>query len=144
MTNVRYETDIVAWATEQASLLRNKKFEGLDIDHIAEEIEDVGKSEQRELASRLVILITHLLKWQFQPQQRGRSWEITIRNQRKAIRLHVRQAPSLKVKLNDQDWLDIVWGDAVYEASKETGLDAFPDICPWSIQDILADDWLPE
>ncbi len=66
MTDINYETDIVAWANEQAWLVRNKKFELLDIEHIAEEIEDVGKSEQRELASRMAVLIAHLLKWQFQ------------------------------------------------------------------------------
>jgi hypothetical protein len=143
MTKISYETDIVAWAAEQANLVRTKKFELLDIDHIAEEIEDVGKSEQRELANRLTVLIAHLLKWQFQPEQQGRSWQITIRNQRKAIQLHLKQVPSLKAKLNDAEWLEIIWGDAVYEASSETGLDCFPDVCPWSILEILSDTWLP-
>jgi hypothetical protein len=54
--STRYETDVVAWANEQASLLRAGRFELLDRDHIAEEIEDVGKSEQRELASRMSVL----------------------------------------------------------------------------------------
>ena len=62
-----YEKDIIAWANEQAKLLRAGQFGQLDIEHIAEEIEDVGKSEQRELASRMAILLAHLLKWQFQP-----------------------------------------------------------------------------
>ncbi|MCI0655404.1 MAG: DUF29 domain-containing protein [Methylococcaceae bacterium] len=143
MTKISYETDIVAWAAEQANLVRTKKFELLDIDHIAEEIEDVGKSEQRELANRLTVLIAHLLKWQFQPEQQGLSWQITIKNQRKAIQLHLKQVPSLKAKLNDAEWLDIIWGDSVYEASNETGLDCFPEICPWSILEILSDTWLP-
>lgn len=73
MTTTRYETDIVAWANEQAQLVRAGQFELLDLEHIAEEIEDVGKSEQRELASRMTLLIAHLLKWQFQPERRGRS-----------------------------------------------------------------------
>ncbi|MDP2902981.1 MAG: DUF29 domain-containing protein [Methylovulum sp.] len=94
MTTVNYETDIVAWANEQAWLVRNKKFELLDIDHIAEEIEGVGKSEQRELASRMCVLIAHLLKGQFQPERQGRSWQMTIRNQRRAIQLHLKQVSS--------------------------------------------------
>jgi len=140
---IDYETDIVAWANEQAWLVRNKKFEFLDIEHIAEEIEDVGKSEQRELANRMVVLIAHLLKWQFQPERQSRSWQLTIRNQRKAIFIHLKEVPSLKVKLDDVQWLEIIWGDAVYQASKETGLDNFPEICPWSVSDILSDEWLP-
>jgi len=112
MTTTRYETDIVAWANEQAQLVRAGQFELLDLEHIAEEIEDVGKSEQRELASRMTLLIAHLLKWQFQPERRGRSWQLTIRNQRKAIQLHLKQVPSLKSKLNDVEWMEIVWGDA--------------------------------
>ena len=143
MTTISYETDIVAWANEQARLVRTKQFELLDLEHIAEEIEDVGKSEQRELASRMAVLIAHLLKWQFQPERQGRSWQITIRNQRRAIQLHLKQVPSLKAKLNDAEWREIVWGDAVYQASKETDLDNFPEICPWSIEDILSDGWMP-
>ncbi|MBF0242571.1 MAG: DUF29 domain-containing protein [Desulfamplus sp.] len=138
-----YETDILAWANEQAWLIRNRQFDLLDIDRIAEEIEDVGKSEQRELANRIVILIAHLLKWKFQPERQGRSWLITIRNQRKAIDIHLKEVPSLKVKLNDTQWLDVVWGDAVYLASKETGLDIFPEKSIWSTDDILSESWLP-
>jgi hypothetical protein len=143
MTRTHYETDIVAWANEQAHLVRSGQFELLDLEHIAEEIEDVGKSEQRELANRMVLLIAHLLKWQYQPERQGASWQITIRNQRRAIALHLKQAPSLKAKLNDAEWLEVVWGDAVYQASKETGLESFPETCHWSIEDILTDNWLP-
>jgi hypothetical protein len=143
MTTINYETDIIAWANEQAWLVRNKQFDLLDIEHIAEEIEDVGKSEQRELASRLSVLMAHLLKWCYQPERQSRSWQMTIRNQRRAIQLHLKQVPSLKTKLNDAEWQEIIWGDAVYQAAKETGLDNFPDNCPWSIENILSDLWLP-
>ena len=66
MVLTRYEQDIVAWANEQATFVRNKQFDLLDLEHIAEEIEDVGKSEQRELASRMAVLLCHLLKWKYQ------------------------------------------------------------------------------
>ncbi|MDR3089077.1 MAG: DUF29 domain-containing protein, partial [Desulfobulbaceae bacterium] len=72
--NTAYETDVVAWAGEQARLLRAGRFDLLDIENIAEEIEDVGKAEQRELMSRMAVLLAHLLKWQYQPERRGKSW----------------------------------------------------------------------
>lgn len=75
-----YDTDIVAWASEQAELLRGGNWAALDVEHIAEEIEDVGKSEMRELDSRVAVLIGHLLKWKFQPQIRSKSWLATIKN----------------------------------------------------------------
>lgn len=143
MITINYDADIIAWANEQAWLVRNRKFELLDVEHIAEEIEDVGKSEQRELGNRMTVLIAHLLKWQFQPERQGRSWELTIRNQRKAIQLHLKQVPSLKSKLADVEWWEIIWGDAVYQASKETELDTFPETRLWSIDNILSDSWLP-
>ncbi len=143
MTTHGYETDIVAWANEQARLVRTGQFELLDVKHIAKEIEDVGKSEYRELASRLVTLIAHLLKWHFQPERQDCSWQNTIRHQRRAIQFHLKQAPSLKAKLDDTEWLEIIWGDAIYQASEETGLDNFPETILWSIKDILTAEWMP-
>lgn len=143
MTTVNYETDVVAWANEQAWLVRNKKFDLLDIEHIAEEIEDVGKSEQRELASRMAVLIAHLLKWQYQPEYQGTSWERTIREQRKSLEFHIKQVPSLKSKLLNTEWQNAVWADAVTIAIRETGMDNFPETCPWTIENILSLNWLP-
>lgn len=80
-----YETDVVAWAEEQAALLRSGQLSAIDASKIAEEIEDVGKNEQRALASRLAVLVAHLLKWKFQPELRSKSWQNTIREQRSAI-----------------------------------------------------------
>ena len=97
MTSINYEDDIVAWANEQAWLVRNKKFELLDIEHIAEEIEDVGKSEQRELASRMAILLCDLLKWQHQPARQGASWQATIKTQRERIKHRLKNALSKKL-----------------------------------------------
>jgi Domain of unknown function DUF29 len=140
---MNYEQDIIVWAQQQSHLLRTQQFDLLDITHIVEELEAVGKSEQRELAHRMAVLISHLLKWKFQPERRGRSWQLTIRHQRRAIQLHLKQVPSLKTKLNDSEWLETVWGDAVYQAMQETGLDDLPEFCLWSISEILSDEWLP-
>ncbi len=143
MTTISYEKDVMAWANEQAGFIRNKKFELLDLEHLAEEIEDVGKSEQRELASRIAVLIAHLLKWQSQSERQGASWQRTIKEQRKSIALHLKHVPSLKTKLFDSEWQEAVWADAVTIAIKETGLDNFPENCPWQIDDILCVDWSP-
>ena len=139
-----YQSDVAAWSQEQARLLRARRFDLLDIEHIAGEIEDVGKSEQRELASRLTVLLAHLLKWQFQPERRGSSWEKTIKAQRKEVCYGLEESPSLKPKLDEAKWLDMVWAKAVAQAANETGLDCFPDVCPWAIQDeVLSEGWFP-
>lgn len=139
-----YETDLNAWATEQARLLRAGRFDLLDIEHIAGEIEDVGKSEQRELASGMAVLLAHLLKWKYQPARRGASWEKTIRAQRKEIAYALDESPSLMPKLQEARWLDMVWARAVAQAVSESGLDCFPDECPWDIPNqVLQDGWLP-
>jgi hypothetical protein len=139
-----YEKDVVAWAMEQAALLRSGQLSALDIEHIAEEIEDVGKSEKRELASRMAVLLSHLLKWQHQPGRRGSSWTRTLKEQRKAIAAAIRQTPSLKASLSDPDWVAGVWADAVTKAVDETGLDSFPEDCPWSMEQVLTEEFFPE
>lgn len=138
-----YDQDVMAWAAEQARLIRAGRFDQLDIEHIADEIEDVGKSEKRELASRMAVLLAHLLKWRVQPTRRGASWERTIREQRKQVLRKLRETPSLGPLLSDLEWGEGVWGDAVTLAISETGLDAFPEACPWPLADVLADEWLP-
>lgn len=138
-----YENDIVAWAKEQAYLLRSGQLSAIDIEHIAEEIEDVGKSEQRELASRMAVLLAHLLKWQYQSARLSSSWQRTIKEQRKAIARRLINTPSLKTSIHDLEWLADAWGDAVSITINETGMDCFPEVCPWAIEDILSENWLP-
>ncbi len=139
-----YDQDIVAWANQQAEALRTGHFEQLDLEHLAEEIEDVGKSEQRELISRMAILIGHLLKWCDQPERRGASWESTIRTQREAIARRLRRTPSLKRTLSDPDWFADAWSDGRDLAVRETGLPDLPQDCPWSLETMLTPDWLPD
>lgn len=139
-----YETDIIAWANEQSALLRSGRLSELDIEHLAEEIEDLGKSEQRELASRLALLLANLLKWHYQPGRRGSSWQRTIKEQRRAIAAHIAGTPSLKVALANPTWLEGVWADAVARAVDETGLDLFPEDCPWTMEQVLSQAFLPD
>ena len=138
-----YEGDIVAWANEQARLIRAGQLDRLDLMNIAEEIEDVGKSEKRELASRMAVLLTHLLKWHYQPSKQSRSWERTIKEQRRSIHLHLDDVPSLRKSLTNQNWLSGVYSDAVANAINETGEDYFPEALQRSIQDVLTEGWLP-
>lgn len=141
-----YESDVVAWAKEQAALIRSGQFDQLDLTHIAEEIEDVGKKEQREIASRMAVLLAHILKWKFQPQKRSMSWTLTIKEQRRLLVRRVQKTPSLSPMLSDPEWVDEIWIDAKAIAEKETGLDmsTYPEICPWSMTNVLAPDWLPD
>ncbi|WP_428391241.1 DUF29 domain-containing protein [Lichenicoccus sp.] len=140
-----YDGDLAAWADEQAALIRAGRFERLDLEHIAEEIESVGISERREITSRLAVLLTHLLKWQHQPDRRGASWDRTLREQRKRIERRLQKMPSLRPMLTDPDWIDEAWGDAVTAAVAETGIElaAFPEVCPWPLQDALCEGWTP-
>jgi hypothetical protein len=109
---------------------------------IAEEIEDVGKSEQRELASRMAVLLAQLLKWQFQPERRA-SWQRTIKDQRRAIAAHIKETPSLQASLSNANWFEGVWADALAAAIHDTGLNLFPEDCPWPASEILAPDFYP-
>ena len=143
MTTTRYETDVLAWSNEQARLLRAGQFGLLDLEHIAEEIEDVGKSEQRELARRLAVLMAHLLKWHYQPERQSASWQRTIKEQRRALTFHLKQVPSLQTRLADAEWLGAIWADAITRAIEETGMGGFPEECPWAVADLLSQDWLP-
>jgi hypothetical protein len=108
MTTTRYEDDVAAWANEQAALIRAGRLDQLDLAHIAEEIEDVGKSERRELASRMALLLAHLLEWKYQPERQSNSRRRTIKEQRRALGFHLRQVPSLKPTLSDPDWQDAI------------------------------------
>ncbi len=91
-----YDRDYYTWTLEQARALRERRTSDLDWANLAEEVEDLGKSERRELQNRLEVLLAHLLKWQFQPKRRSRSWSATIAVQRVKIRQLLDQNPGLK------------------------------------------------
>lgn len=140
-----YETDFAKWAAEQAGLLRAGMLDSIDFKNLAEEIEDMGKSEQRELENRLQVLICHLLKWKFQPERRGSSWLATIREQRRRIDRRLQESPSLKSRFSDTEFCADTWLYGVAEAVRETGLDnVFPETAVWTMEEILRDGFLPE
>jgi hypothetical protein len=139
-----YDQDFYAWANEQAGLLRSGRLSEADIENIAEEIESMGRSEKRELVSRLTVLLLHLLKWRFQPRRRGASWEATIKVQRMKLASHMRENPSLKSQLSNA--IDEAYQIGRIEASDETGLDeaTFPLACPWSYDELIKPEFWPE
>ncbi|MEY2341300.1 DUF29 domain-containing protein [Acidithiobacillus sp. IBUN Pt1247-S3] len=141
-----YERDYFAWTQQQATILRSGQISGVDVLHLAEEIEDLGRSEKCALASRMVVLLAHLLKWQYQLALRSKSWQRTITTQRKDVKYELAGSPSLKHSFNDPEWLDIVWSKATILASEETGIDlvVFPEDLPWDVADVVWEGWMPE
>jgi len=139
-----YDSDFYAWANEQAALLRAGKLSAADIEHIAEEIESMGKTEKRELISRLTVLLMHLLKWRFQPAGHCVSWQLTIKEQRRKLTRHLADNPSLKASLPET--MADAYGDAIIDAARETSIseEAFPPACPWSFDQIMDAGFWPD
>jgi Domain of unknown function DUF29 len=139
-----YDEDFYAWANEQAALLRAGDLSRADVEHIAQEIESMGRTEKRELASRLKVLIAHLLKWRFQPEKRTKSWEVSIRVQRRELVDHMDDNPSLKPLIDRV--LEKAYPDAALVAALETGLSetVFPQRCPWTFAQMIDEQFWPE
>ncbi len=136
------ENDFYAWTQEQANLLKTGQLHQIDWQNIAEEIEDMGRSEKRQLESRLEVLIMHLLKWQFQPNLRSRSWQLTLKEQRLRLKKLLQKNPSLQRNIDEV--IEDVYPLATISAERETGLSLFPDTCPYSLTEILSSEFLPD
>ena len=132
-----YETDYDAWLQSNLDLLRQARFDELDLHHLIEEMEEMGRIERGELSSRMVILIAHLLKWQFQPTHRSSSWRGSIAEQRIKLIRRLRLSPSLKSYLPEA--IEDAYGDALELAAEETGLHPtlFPKQCPYTPEQLL-------
>ena len=141
---ISYDKDFYSWTQEQAELLRNRQFNSLDLPNLIEEIETMGRSEKRELESRLTVLLLHLLKWKYQPARRGRSWNLTIKGQRIEYSNILTDNPGLKAQLNTI--LGNAYKLARVKAATQTQLDidTFPEECPWMIEDITNDNFYPD
>ena len=140
-----YDKDVILWSEEQARLLRARRFAELDLEHLADEIEDVGRSEKRELAKRMAVLLAHLIKWKSHPNDRTNSWRATINDQRKRIALAIKETPSLKTVIRVADWQEGVWLDARGQAWKEMGAgEDLPEASPWTIEQAADPEFWPE
>ena len=139
-----YATDFNLWTQQTAKLLREHRWQDIDLENLLGEIEDLGKSERRGITSQLTRLLLHLLKWQYQPQRRSDSWLDSITDARLQIELALKDSPSLKVYPSEQ--LNQSYQRARHGASKQTGLplSTFPEECPYLLKDLLNEDWLPD
>ena len=139
-----YQKDFYSWTREQAELLREGRFDELDVPNLVEEIEAMGSGEKRELINRLTALLVYLLKWQYQPARRGQNWQLTIQEQRLEIFDILEDNPGLKPKL--QTLLIHSYRKAKIRASKETEIDIddFPIACPWEFDQLMDDTFLPD
>lgn len=139
-----YDKDFYSWILHNVSLLRAGKFAEIDTPHLLEELESMGKSEKRELISRLAVLIAHLLKWKFQPGKRSKSWKYTIKEQRVSLIDLLEESPSLRHELEIK--IEHVYEQAVFSAIRETGLDErdFPKTCPFSLDQCLDSEFFPD
>ena len=138
-----YETDFYGWTIQTAFLLRNQQWSQVDLKNLIEEIESLGKQQRQELRNRLSILIGHLLKWEFQPQNRSRSWLSTIRIQRLDTSELLEENPSLKPYLEEA--IEKAYLKGVELAIKETDLPrtTFPANCPYNLEEILDSKFYP-
>jgi Domain of unknown function DUF29 len=135
--------DFNAWINQTTALLQKRCWQDIDVERLIEEIQDLGKSEQRAITSQLTRLLMHLLKWQYQPQRRSDSWLDSITDARTQIELAIADSPSLKsypaVQLKES------YSRARRQATKQTGIQAsvFPEECPYALELVLDEDWLP-
>jgi hypothetical protein len=136
-----YETDETAWLEESSRMIREGRLQELDYPHLSEYLQDMAKRDRREVRSRLVQLIAHLLKWQHQPDQRSASWKRTIFNQRTEL---TGILESKTLRNHAAEILAEVYKLAVKGAADETSLPStsFPATCPFTIDQILDYDFL--
>lgn len=143
-----YERDYYAWVEQQVRTLAERRLEQLDIANLAEELGDLGRSEQRQVESRLEVLLAHLLKWVYQPRRRSVGWENTIDDQRDRVQRLLKRSPSLT------GYLPEALREAYRLARRTAGNDMrlgkrdwnriFPRDCPWTLEEVLKEDFYPQ
>lgn len=137
-----YNDDFYAWTQAQAAAIRAGAWADVDREHLAEEIEDVGKSERRAVVSHLRVLLTHLLKWEYQPERRTDSWLHSMVNAQVELQTLLHESPSLAHDL------PAVVARAYDQACRVAGFETkrpptfFPSTCPWSVEVLLTPEWL--
>jgi hypothetical protein len=136
-----YDDDFFLWSQRQAALIRTGRFELVDLENVAEEIDGLGRSDLAQLGNRLEVLIMHLLKWQFQPDPRPGSWRGTIRTQRGRILRLLRQSPSMRQRVAEQ--AEDGYPRAAANAADETSLERARFLCPYTVEQLLDDDFWP-
>lgn len=140
----KHDVDFYAWALDSAARLRGGQLSEVDIEGVAEELEDMGKAQKHALGGYLKVLVTHLLKWRYQPGFRGVSWRLSIGNARDEIAELLEDSPSLSNKI--PEILVRRYPAARNRAALETGLPSgtFPGTCPFSVTQLLDPDYWPD
>ncbi|MGL5032555.1 MAG: DUF29 domain-containing protein [Microcystaceae cyanobacterium] len=143
MSTTLYETDFNLWTEQTVTALKSGDIQNLDLDNLIDEIEAMTRSDKREIFNRLKVLIMHLLKCQYQPKKKTRSWIKTIDEQRDQIELVLADSPSLRPYLTSK--LEEVYDKAKRDAVTETKLSpkTFPNDCPFTEEQILDADYFP-
>ncbi|MEL7355476.1 MAG: DUF29 domain-containing protein [Cyanobacteria bacterium J06560_6] len=128
-----YERDIVLWSERMIELLRQGRFDELDLENLIDEVGDLGKRERDRLISSIRLIMHHLLKWEYQPEKRSRSWVKTIQRERVNVQDYLEETPSL-VRITSPEWIEKAYKTARRHASIETDLPlkTFPEKCPYS------------
>jgi hypothetical protein len=139
-----YDQDFNLWLETTVNQLKNRQLDQLDYENLIEEIEAMGKSQKHALESNLIIILMHLLKYQYQPEKRSNSWRYTIREHRRRLLRSLEDSPSLKPYLAER--FNNCYDYAMKEAADETGLsrDIFPNENPFSLEETLDFDFLPD
>jgi hypothetical protein len=138
-----YEADETAWLDATADLVRAGRLDQVDTHTLAEYLADMAKRDRREVESRLIVLIAHVLKWVHQPEGRSRSWRATIIEQRQELE---GLAGRGVLRNHAEAVLAEVYPKAVERAEAETGLEVelFPDGCPYTLDQLLSSDLLTD
>ena len=138
-----YEQDLFAWTQQQVNLLTHQRWHELDVENLIDELEGMARRDRREMINRLIILIAHLLKWEFQPDHQSGSWRGSIQEQRLQLNGLLEDSPSLHQQFIES--LEKAYPQAVKLASKETELPTtkFPNECPYELAQLLDEDFLP-
>ncbi|MDZ8086565.1 MAG: DUF29 domain-containing protein [Nostoc sp. DedQUE12b] len=139
-----YETDYLQWLETTVEKLQSQDYANVEWENLIEEIADMVRNERRSLKSNLIVILMHLLKWQFQPDKRSGSWEGSIIEHRRCVKEALNDSPSLK------SYFEIVFAEcytqAVKQAKAETGLsmESFPLKCPYQLAEVTDDEFLPQ
>jgi len=138
-----YEQDLFAWTQQQVNLLTHQRWHELDVENLIDELEGMARRDRREMINRLIILIAHLLKWEFQPDHQSGSWRGSIQEQRLQLNGLLEDSPSLHQQFIES--LEKAYPQAIKLASKETELPTtkFPNECPYELAQLLDEDFLP-
>jgi hypothetical protein len=145
MTTPDYDTDFYAWTQAQAQALQAKDWPTLDVDHLAEEIADLGSNHRYAIESQLERLLLHLLKWRYDPAREPRRlWRLSIRHARREIAKRLADSPSLRK--HPGRYLTTAYRHAREDAADETGLTmaTFPEACPWTVAQVLDENFWEE